>query len=399
MPRPSQKLRDDALAIWKAGVDAVRPARLVPQVLKVGADRNGVEALSIGTLSIPLSAIGRIVVVGAGKAGAAMAAAVERALGESVCKAKQLSGWVNVPADCMPAADDADTVGYIHLHAGRPAGINEPTAAAIAGTEHILRLVESLATDDLCLCLLSGGGSALLAAPVAEISLEDKIKLTRFLSAAGANIQQLNTVRKQLSRVKGGGLARACRAGWLVSLIISDVIGDPLDVIASGPTVPNDTTARDALVILQEFGAIEASVAPTAVTYMERKVAAVSAVSTFQPISCLVSNLLIGNLTLAVAAAGLEAERRGYVTKTETATSPEGAAENVGLRLADWAINEQNDSEATCLVSGGEPTVVLVDPQRRGIGGRNQQLALAAGIRLADHDATGCAIFSGGTDG
>ena len=131
----------------------------------------------------------------------------------------------------------------IHLHAARPAGVNEPTPEGVAGALEILRLVESLGPDDLCLCLISGGGSALMPAPVEGITLADKLAVTRHLSAAGANIEQLNTVRKQLSRIKGGGLLRACRAGRLVSLIISDVLGDPLDVIASGPTVPDSLDA------------------------------------------------------------------------------------------------------------------------------------------------------------
>ena len=120
--------------------------------------------------------------------------------------------------------------------------------------EEILQLVsESLTTADLCICLLSGGGSALLPAPAPGISLAEKLAITRHLSGAGANIAQLNTVRKQLSRIKGGGLARACRAGRLITLIISDVLGDPLDVIASGPTVPNTTTAPMPLEVLAQF--------------------------------------------------------------------------------------------------------------------------------------------------
>ena len=111
----------------------------------------------------------------------------------------------------------------------------------------MLKIVGGLTADDLCLCLISGGGSALLPAPAEGISLADKLAVTRHLSAAGADIRQLNTVRKQLSRIKGGGLARACRAGMLISLIISDVLGDPLDLIASGPTtVPDHSTPADA---------------------------------------------------------------------------------------------------------------------------------------------------------
>ena len=206
-PLPPSRLLSDALAIWHVGLNAVRSDQLVRNVLRVEG-----PLLVVGDEEIPLRSLRRIVVVGAGKAGAGMAAAVEEILGPQWAEEKQLAGWINVPADCVRPFQ------RIRLHAARPAGVNEPTAAGAAGAAEILRLVESLEPDDLCLCLLSGGGSALLPAPVAAITLEDKLAVTRHLSAAGANIEQLNTVRKQLSRVKGGGLARSCRgAGWFRS--------------------------------------------------------------------------------------------------------------------------------------------------------------------------------------
>src|SRR5690606_36776911 len=123
----------------------------------------------------------------------------------------------------------------------------------VEGTQRILQIVSTLHPDDLCIVLLSGGGSALLPAPVAEISLEDKQSITRSLSRAGASIDELNCVRKQLSLVKGGRLAAACTARRLISLVISDVIGDPLDVIASGPTIPDSTTPEDAVSVLESY--------------------------------------------------------------------------------------------------------------------------------------------------
>ena len=235
----SNLLREEALAIWMAGVDAVRSDRLVREHVSV-RDRQ----LIIGPDRWPLDQIGRICVVGAGKAGAGMAAGLEQALGETVIEDHQLSGWVNVPEDCV------QSLCAIHLHAARPAGVNEPTQQGQAGAEEILRRVSTLNEQDLCLCLLSGGGSALLPAPRLGISLEEKLQITRYLMAAGASIQELNAIRRQLSRIKGGGLARACRAGQLVVLIISDVIGDPLDVIASGPTVEPSDPAADAQLAL-----------------------------------------------------------------------------------------------------------------------------------------------------
>jgi glycerate 2-kinase len=377
------KLRRDALRIWQAGVDAVRSDLLVRQTLRLESD-----CLLIGEERIPLKAINRIAVVGAGKAGAGMAAAVEQVLGPSLMEEKKLAGWVNVPADCLRPMQ------RIVLHPARPAGVNEPTADGVAGSRRILQLVESLGPDDLCLCLISGGGSALMPAPAEGIALEDKLKITRHLSSAGANIEQLNSVRKQISRIKGGGLARSCRAGKLFSLIISDVLGDPLDVIASGPTVPDSSTPQAALEVLDRF-VPKGDVAFSNIRdYLKRK----QSLSP-QPSSCRAINLIIGNNATAVDAAGMEAERLGYSHAMIGAQKSEGPAEDVGRHLADMAVRMRNGSGPNCLISGGEPVVTLVDASRRGLGGRNQQLVLAALERLAGARATGIALLSGGTDG
>ena len=383
MMRPSDKLRADALRIWQAGVEAVRSQRLVGQALRVDG-----RTLRIADESLDLAGIGRIVVVGAGKAGAGMAAAVEDALGPQLLDDKQVTGWVNVPEDCVRP------LARIHLHGARPPGVNEPTPAGAAGAVKILKLVEALGPDDLCLCLISGGGSALLPAPVEGIALEDKLLLTRHLSGAGANIEQLNAVRKQLSRIKGGGLMRACRAGRLVTLIISDVLGDPLDVIASGPTVTDSSTPEMALAVLEEFGARQAGVSQAVFDYLRAKQMAPS-----RAVSCRVMNLVIGNNAAAVDAAGAEALRLGYRHAMLSATQSEGPAEDVGRHLADMAIRMRDEPGPNCLVSGGEPVVKLVEAAKRGRGGRNQQLVLAALARLAKDGASGIAILSGGTDG
>ncbi len=377
------QLRRDALQIWQAGVDAVRSERLLCQAFRVDG-----PTLVIGGQRLPLERIGRIAVVGAGKAGAGMAAAVEDVLGERLMKEKRLAGWVNVPEDCVRR------LSRIRLHAARPAGVNEPTAEGAAGSREILKLVESLDADDLCLCLISGGGSALMPAPADQITLADKLAVTRHLSAAGANIEQLNTVRKQLSRIKGGGLARACRAGRLVAMIISDVLGDPLEVIASGPTVDDSSTPRAALEVLDQFHAREAVISPLVFDYLKRKQDAARAGP-----SSSVTNLIIGNNGVAVDAAGREAERLGYSPAMTSAAKSEGPAERIGMHLAEMARKMRDRSGPDCLISGGEPVVKLVDEARRGLGGRNQQLVLAAFERLAADGAAGMALLSGGTDG
>ncbi|MBX3412148.1 MAG: DUF4147 domain-containing protein [Pirellulales bacterium] len=390
MPRPSEQLREDALAIWRAGLAAVAADRLV----HAAVERAGDLLFVADEAPIDLARVRRIAVVGAGKAGAGMAAAVEEVLGHELLAEKGVTGWINVPADCVRPLE------RIHLHAARPAGRNEPTAEGLAGSEEILRLVGEMTEEDLCFALISGGGSALLPAPVPGVSLEDKLAVTRYLSAAGANIVELNTVRKQLSRIKGGGLARACRAGRLVTLVISDVLGDPLDLIGSGPTVADRATPDEALTILERFGARREAQLATVVQYLEgaakagnrAKCDALSARTT-----CSIH--VIGNNATAVDAAGIEAVERGYSPALDAARAPEGQAEEVGRHLADMARVMRAQVGPDCLVSGGEPVVTLAPEGERGRGGRNQQLALAALERLGRGGLEGVSLVSGGTDG
>jgi len=382
MSRSSSQLRADAERIWWSGVREVLPERLIPACVQL---ERGV--LLVGDEAIDLAKVRRIAIVGAGKASGAMAVALEDALGLPLLAELHAIGWINVPANCVLPTH------CVRLHAARPAGVNEPRPEGIAGTERILELVSSLGPDDVCICLWSGGGSALLPAPVPGVSLDDKIRVTRLLSSAGANIAQLNAVRSQLSRVKGGGLARACRAGRLISLIISDVPGDPLEVIASGPTVDGTSTPGDALDVLNQLGllghpdlaSVEAFLRQHART--EKKQASLPHVT----------NFVIGNNAMAVDAAGCEAERLGYSHAMIAATAPEGAAEDIGRHLAAMAVRMRDEPGPDCLISGGEPTVHLVDESQRGLGGRNQQLALAALMALGD--GQGIALLSGGTDG
>lgn len=377
------QLGRDALQIWQAGLRSVDSASLVRQAVRREGDR-----LQIGDERLELTSFRRIAVIGAGKAGAGMAVGLLAALGADVIAARQLSGWINVPEDCVRPLPP------LTLHPARPPGRNEPTEAGVQGTQEILRLVRSLARDDLCICLISGGASALLPAPVDGITLADKLAVTRQLSAAGANIAELNVVRKQISQIKGGGLARACRAGRLVTLVISDVLGDPLDVIASGPTVEDASTPEQALAVLERYDARRAGV-PAAIfddLQCRRRVPR-------EPPTCRVTNHIIGNLATAVDAAGVEAERLGYSHAMNCARQSEGEAEEVGRHLARMALSMRGGPGPDCLISGGEPVVRLAPPEVRGLGGRNQQLALAALEVLAADGGRGIALLSGGTDG
>lgn len=392
----SSRLSADARAIFERGVAAVQPAALISRHVTILADE-----LLAGPVRRSLAEIERIVVIGAGKASGAMAAALVERLQPALKSGQQLLGWVNVPDDC------ADEAGPVRLHRSRPAGSNLPTERVVAGTRAIVSLVESLGPKDICFCLISGGGSALLALPAEGISLDDKRAASSLLSARGASIQQLNRVRRQLSQVKGGGLVARRRAGEFISLILSDVLGDPLELIASGPTVRDPAnTPESALAVFTELG-IGLDELPTSVrAYLLRSLESRAASEQFleQALSPAV-NLLVGNLTAAMNAAAAEARTRGYEVVTEVQRSPSVTADAEGVRLAEWILRHGGSDRPVCLISGGEPTVRLC-PQP-GLGGRNQQLALA-GVKtllesVRNRQISGSSpdfcLLSAGTDG
>ena len=376
----------DAVEIWRAGVAAVDSATLVQAALDI-AD----STLRIGSDSFPLDSIHRILVVGAGKAGAGMAEGLLRALGPQLCRQKNVHGWVNVPDDC------AREIPGIRIFAARPPGENLPTPRVLEGTRQILKMVRDLSPNDLCICLISGGGSALLDLPRHPITLTEQIGLIEHLSAACANIQQLNTVRKQLSEVKGGRLAAACAAP-LVGLIISDVLGDPLDVIASGPTVADSSTPADALRILRQFDPTETAIAPS--IYRVLRGGAVRAIAPGELSHA--RNHVVGNIGVAIRAAAMQAQRAGYQTDFRVPTKLEPSAEEIGHAMVERLRKLADRTDQVAWIEGGEPVVRLAPPAQRGLGGRNQQVVLAAAaVLLSDPISVGkqFCILSGGTDG
>ncbi len=384
MPATSS-LRDDAMRIWRAGVDAVRAGKLLERETQVAG-----RTLRIGDFETSLDAVGRITVVGGGKAAAGMAVGLETALGPQLIAEKHLAGCLNVPEGTV------EPTTAIHLHVGRPAGVNEPRPEGVEGARQMLRDVSSLGPSDLCICLLSGGGSALLPAPAAGVSLADMIAITKLLAASGATIDQLNCVRRQLSDIKGGGLARACTAGTLVTVIISDVLGDPLKTIASGPTVECNEGPTAALDTLANLGLSDHPDAAPIVAYLKNQQGHAGHLKSAGP-ACDVHHVILANNATAVDAAGMEAERLGYNHAMICASESEGPAEDVGRHLAQMAQTMRNQPGPNCLITGGEPTVVLAPRELRGMGGRNQQLVLAALAELGDCHRI--ALLSGGTDG
>lgn len=399
----TSRLRHDLFSTWRAGLDGVAVDHLIRSTVRF--DPNG--ALVVDGRVYAVDSRSRIVVIGAGKASGRMAAALENLIGEQEERNPRLrhivEGWVNVPEDCAPP--HVAPLRRIVLHGARPAGLNEPVEAGVAGTLKMLDILKSLEPGDLCFCVLSGGGSALMPAPVAGVTLPEKQELTRSLAAAGANIEELNIVRKQLSRVKGGGLLGATRAR-MVSLILSDVLGDPLDIIASGPTVPDSHTASDALAVLDRYGiALFATRA-----LIDKRVGNSQGASVAETVASR-QTVLIGNNATAVEAAGKEAERLGYVVSLACSRQSEGPVEGVASQLLETALEmkrlraDGHSGAFDCLISGGEPTVKLVPSDQRGRGGRNQQLVLACLVDLLDAgwldgtDDPGFVLLSCGTDG
>ena len=376
-------LRTQCTEIWTAGLAAVDSKQLVARNVHPVAG-----GLSICDQPFKLSQAVRILVVGAGKAGAGMAAGFESAIGPELLE--QTSGLINVPADCV----DWPTV-RIELHAARPAGLNEPTQAGVEGTRRILNMVSNLNPDDLCVVLISGGGSALLPAPVEQISLADKQAVTRLLMHRGATINELNCVRKQLSAVKGGRLAAACTASQIVTLIVSDVIHDPLDVIASGPTVEDPSTPAEALAILDRVASASRNIPSSVRSYLSSENA--------RPvqIDAEVSNFVIGNNAVALDAARQHARSLGFNVHS-LGSNNAGIARDVGRELFRLACKIRAGSGPVpmpaCILSGGEPTVELAETNRSRKGGRNQELVLAA-METGWDDFASIVFLSGGTDG
>ena len=389
MSMSTEQLRNDAMQIWREGVDAVTPARLFGDKVQLNGARLIVEGSELEPVELDLANVRRLVVVGAGKAAAAMAIALQQVVLNRLATALpelEIEGWINVPADTFSPAE-AGALQPIHLHAARPPGINAPTEAAILGTQRILELVRNCDHRDCVICLLSGGGSALLVAPATGVTLADKQAVARQVAAAGGNIEQLNAVRRPLSQVKGGGLARACRAGRLLTLILSDVLGDALDTIASGPTVcpppaenlqarTQDNASR-ALSVLDELGLSDSPSLAGAINALQQQAQAqVKAISREHDRPIHVEHVILGNNADAVDAAGVKAVELGYRYVMQSAGRVEGDVLQVARSAVDAIEQLVSQDQIDCWISGGEPTVTL-PLQGTGRGGRNQQLALA----------------------
>lgn len=377
--------RERISSILQAALEAVDPAAALRRKVELQG-----ESLRLGERTYKLSGYGRIFVVGAGKAGAPMAAAVEEILGERIT-----AGAVNVKhghiLEKMP-------LGRVKItEAGHPT----PDEAGLLGAQRIAALLSETTERDLVICLLSGGGSALMTLPAPGITLADVQKLTQSLLRCGATINEINAVRKHTSQLKGGQLARLAYPAELVSLILSDVVGNPLDVIASGPTVPDTSTFADAYGVLERYGIVDE--VPSSI--VERLRAGLrgeipETPKEGEPIFEKTCNLIIGSNEVAAQAAISRAEALGFKSML-LSTYVEGEAREVAKVFASFAKEMARYgrplSPPACLVAGGETTVTVTGS---GLGGRNQELALAAALALKGWDKTMLlSLATDGTDG
>lgn len=372
-------LRQQALSIFQAALKAADPAEALRRHLQLEG-----EVLLAGGQPYSLSRFERIYVLGGGKAAGSMGQAAERLLGKRIT-----AGYLNTK--------------YGHTAPLRRIELNEcghpvPDEAGIAGSRRIAELASQATASDLVICLISGGASALMPYPAEGITLTEKQETTKLLLASGATIHEINAVRKHLSMLKGGQLARLAAPATVLTLILSDVIGDNLDVIGSGPTAPDSSTFDTAMKVLKRYKIVQQ--VPKSVRRRFEAGIKGSIPDTPKPGAPLfkkVRNLVIGSNRLAVAAARQKAESLGFRTLV-LSTTIHGEAREVALVHAGIAREIRDHHQPlpapACVISGGETTVTL---RGNGKGGRAQEFALAAAIDLKGIRDT--VVLCGGTDG
>ncbi len=373
------QLRKDAEAIFRSGVKAVDPIEAIGRHVK-----RQDEILKVGDKNYNLKYFSRVIVVGAGKASAAMAQPLEELLGDRLKE-----GLVQVKyGHSLPLRK------IRIVEAGHPV----PDKSGIEGAHQIVQLVKSATEKDLLIFLISGGGSALLPSPVEGLTIEDEQQTTQVLLESGANIHEINAIRKHISQVKGGRLARLAYPAALVSLVLSDVIGDSLDSIASGPTVPDRSTFGDCVHILEKYR-IKNKLPSAVREHLEKGMRGEveETPKADDPAFERTQNVIIGSNILALKAARSNADELGY-NSLILSTFIEGETREVARVHAAIAREilkrDLPVRRPACIISGGETTVTI---RGKGLGGRNQEFVLAAAIDVDGLEDV--VILSGGTDG
>ena len=369
--------RQNAIEIFLAGVESVKPDNLIKRYVSLNNN-----ILQIEKIAFDLTSVKNIYVVGAGKASAAMAQTIESILGSRISAGHIITKY-----------DHSVPLKFIETtEAGHPV----PDDNGIKGTKQIVSIVKKAEKDDLVICLISGGGSSLLADVPEGCTLEDLKKVNSLLLKSGANITEMNCIRKHLSNVKGGQLSRAASPARVVCLILSDVIGDPLDVIASGPTAPDPSTFEEAISIIRKYN-IENELPEQIYRVLQEGIEKKrqETLKDSDEILRLTNNLIIGTNLLALKTAKERAESLGYESQIVT-NKLEGDVSDVANYIFEVAkgVKEKMNNKKICLLFAGEPTVKV---KGNGLGGRNQHLALIAARLLKD--SPGITFLSGGTDG
>lgn len=367
--------------LFAAAVDAAAPDRALTRHVRLEG-----SSLLVGSRRWEAARC-RVFVLGAGKGAAPMAQAAENLLGDSLTE-----GLVVVKyGHALPLKRIA------LLEAAHPV----PDAAGAEAAARLLEMAREAKKDELVLCLLTGGASALTSVPAPELTLDDLQRVTEMLLCCGATIGEINAFRKHLSLFGGGQLARAASPAHIVGLIISDVVGDPLDVIASGPTCPDPSTFRDCVELMNRYQ-LEPRLPEGVVRRLKRGAAGEipETPKAGDPVFDTVENILIAGNRQSLEAAARAAEERGFESRILTC-SMEGEARLTAAELVAKALDVRKGmapgARPVCLLAGGETTVTI---RGGGLGGRNQEMALAAALELEGHEGVS-ALFAGtdGTDG
>jgi hydroxypyruvate reductase len=372
------ELRHSARLIWEAALNAANPATCIRNFVQFS---EGI--LTVSGKNIPIE--GKLIVIGAGKASAKMAQVIEEICGSYI------SGGIVVTKYGHSLALERIRL----IEAGHPL----PDAAGIRAVREIRELLRGLSPTDTVISLISGGGSALWPAPAEGITLEEKQEVTQLMLRAGATIRELNAVRKHLSDIKGGQLAKWASSARVISLIMSDVIGDPVDFIASGPTAPDTTSFSDALAAIQKYGVdVPASVLGRFQEGAHGRVP--DTPKPGDPIFKRVENVVIANNRLLVDAALQKARELNFDTLI-LGTEVEGEAKDVGRFFSaiarEIAQSGNPIQRPACVLAAGETTVTV---RGHGVGGRNQEMALAWAIAMATQASSAPSCFASvATDG
>jgi len=379
--RGLDKLHRDVLHAMNAALAAADPARIIREHLKLIG-----SVLHVDKLQYSLKDYRRIFVIGGGKASGYMAEEIEKLLGNWITR-----GLVIIP-DYLRPTPRTRRIGY------HPATHPIPTRKGVEGVLAMLRMVDDISRDDLVIVLVSGGGSALMPLPVEGIKLDDEAMVTSLLLRSGAGIEEINTVRKHLSQVKGGRLAERLYPATVLTLIISDVVGDKVDAVASGPTTPDPSTYRDVELVLKKYD-LWFQIPKNVRRIITRGLSGSIPETPKQKdkVFRCAQNVIVGNNRASCFAAASAMTKAGYRTQV-LSIQITGEAREAGRIFGSIARDIRENSlpfaPPAALIAGGETTVTV---RGNGKGGRNQELALAAAVRISGSE--GVVVGSFATDG